>query len=195
MVPPPTVSSSTFWSSDTLSTGTTTVTVQVAVMSLFSLLVAVMVAVPTVLAVTTPVLLTVATLVLLLLQLTALFEASAGKTVAVRVSDPSTFRVRAFLFSVTPVTAILVSTVTLAGSEAGVVGVVLVSAGTRTRMSYSVSGVRSSLAESLSKVRPLVSSALVTVLPLVVHCSSVGVPPFLTTMYCHPSFTGRTVMV
>jgi hypothetical protein len=63
-----------------------------------------MVAVPAVLAVTVP-LVTVATLVLSDVQLTALFVALFGATVAVRVAVPPSTRVRVAGSRVTPVTA------------------------------------------------------------------------------------------
>ena len=80
-----------------------TVTTQVAVL-LPSAVVTVMVAVPAARAVTTPELLTVATVVLLELQVTFLFVAVLGLTVAVKLSVPPTVNAALFLFSVTPVT-------------------------------------------------------------------------------------------
>jgi hypothetical protein len=62
-----------------------------------------MFALPTATAVTRPLLFTVATAVLLLAHVTFLFVALAGRTVAVRVSEPPTTSVIVFLFSVTPV--------------------------------------------------------------------------------------------
>ena len=64
-----------------------TVTAQVAERFVPSEVVAVMVAVPSAMAVTTPVLLTIATLVLLLVHVTLLMVALAGVTVAVSVAD------------------------------------------------------------------------------------------------------------
>ena len=63
-----------------------TVTAQEAVRFEPSAVVAVMVAVPSAIAVTTPALLTVATDVLLLVQVTFLFVALAGVTVAISVA-------------------------------------------------------------------------------------------------------------
>ena len=85
---------------------TVTVTVQVAVKVPFvlSFAAAVMVVVPALTAVTTP-FVTVATAVFLLLQVTVLFAALAGVTVAVRVSLPPTVRLVDVLFNDTPVTA------------------------------------------------------------------------------------------
>ena len=66
--------------------GIATVTSQVAERAVPSLVVAVMVAVPSAMAVTTPVLLTVATAVLLLVHVTLLLVAFVGVTVAVSVT-------------------------------------------------------------------------------------------------------------
>ena len=80
-----------------------TVTVQVSVLFPSAVL-TVITAVPSATAVTLP-FSTVAMLGLSLAQLTALFVASAGATVAVSVSFAPSLRVSVFLFSVTPVTA------------------------------------------------------------------------------------------
>ena len=85
-------------------TALTTLTPQVAV-KLPSVVVTVIVALPSATPVTMPSA-TVATLVLLDDQVTALFSALAGATVAMSVSVSPIPMVAAFLFSVTPVTAI-----------------------------------------------------------------------------------------
>ena len=89
-----------------------TVTSQVAVL-LPSAVVTVIVAVPTALAVTFP-LLTVAMFVLLLLQVTFLFVASEGVTVAVKVSDPPIVMLVAVLLRLTPVTGTVTVTAQVA---------------------------------------------------------------------------------
>ena len=81
-----------------------TVTEQVAVLEP-SVVVTVMVAEPALTAVTFPLLSTVATPVSEDFQLTALFVALVGATVAVSVSDPPSAKVRLVLLSDTPVTA------------------------------------------------------------------------------------------
>ena len=88
-----------------------TVTLHVALRLVPSVVVAVIFAVPTALAVTTPVLDTVATEVFELFQFTFLFDASEGVTVTVRVSLSSTSSVTAFLFNEMPVASVA-STVT-----------------------------------------------------------------------------------
>ena len=81
-----------------------TVTSQVAVFPLPSAAVAVMVAVPALLAVTVPFASTVATAALSLLQVTFLLVALSGVMVAVRVSVFPSVKFKVSWFSVTPVT-------------------------------------------------------------------------------------------
>ena len=90
----------------------TTVTLHVALRLLPSAVVAVMVAVPTALAVTTPVLDTVATEVLELLHITLLLVAVDGVTVAVRVTVSFALSDAVVLFKEIPVAAVA-TTVTL----------------------------------------------------------------------------------
>ena len=92
-----------------------TVIVQSAVMPP-SMVVAVIIAVPTATAVTSPVSETVAVFVSLLVQVTSLFVALSGSTVAISCSVPPTTRDMLDLIRVTPVTAMSASvpvTVTL----------------------------------------------------------------------------------
>ena len=94
-------------------TGTVTVTAQVAVL-LPSAVVTVIVAVPDATAVTFPAVETVATLVLLLLQVTFLFVALLGETVAVSVSVAFGANVSVVLFRLTPVTGTVTVTAQVA---------------------------------------------------------------------------------
>jgi hypothetical protein len=93
-------------------TGTRTVMVQVAV-RLPSCVVAVMMAVPSALAVTTP-LVTVATVVLLLVHVTVLFDAVSGKTVGVSVNVSFTVSDAAVWFSETEATGVVTVTTQVA---------------------------------------------------------------------------------
>lgn len=94
-------------------TGTVTVTAQVAVL-LPSAVVTMIVAVPAATAVTFPAVETVATLVLLLLQVTFLFVAFDGVTVAVSVSVAFGANVSVVLFRLTPVTGMFTVTAQVA---------------------------------------------------------------------------------
>ena len=94
-------------------TGTVTVTEHVAVL-LPSAVVTVIVAVPAAMAVTKPDVETVATDVLLLFQVTFLFVALEGETVAVSVSVALGARVREVLFKLTPVTGMFTVTAQVA---------------------------------------------------------------------------------
>ena len=94
-------------------TGMATVTAHVAVRFVPSAVFTVMVAVPLALAVTTPVLLTVATAVLLLVHVTVLFEVLEGVTVAVSVAVwPAALNDKVVWFSEMPVAGTGMATVT-----------------------------------------------------------------------------------
>lgn len=110
-------------SREMLSTGTITVTVQVADLPLA--VVAVMVAVPAATAFTLPVLSTVATAASLEVQVTVLSVASSGETVGVKVSEQPTARLSSSLLSDIPVTGIVTVTEQVADSPFEVVAVIV----------------------------------------------------------------------
>ena len=93
-----------------------TVTLQIAVLLPSAVMTEICV-VPSFTPVTTPLCETVATLGVEDSQVTCLFVASAGSTVALRTSEPPTPRFRLLLFSVTPVTSFFAS-VTVTTQEA-----------------------------------------------------------------------------